>query len=251
MLPHSPSYQMGFYPPVWLVVDVFSERTPTEVGVRHRRRLRGHRRGRAVRRLPPRLGREQPNWEYHESDLVDPEDGRIDTLPHWRRTASGVGLEASVIGVAGDPPSSQPAGTGRLPSALSTAGTRRSRPGPTTAAGRLTSPSVACSASTTCCRTQRTGAVPPMSSNVLRSSPPSSSTTTPPRAAPGAGHAGNPGLDGIHSAVVEWGAGAPLHYCVVETFASMSGRVGVVSGQPRGRWHGAAVARACPDGPQR
>ena len=35
---------------------------------------------------------------------MDPEDGRIDTLPHWRRTASGVGLEASVIGVAGDSP---------------------------------------------------------------------------------------------------------------------------------------------------
>ncbi len=46
----------------------------------------------------------QPGWEYHEPDLVDPEDGRIDTLPHWRRTVSGAGLEASVIGVVGDSP---------------------------------------------------------------------------------------------------------------------------------------------------
>src|SRR5208282_4525839 len=26
----------------------------------------------------------QPGWEHHEPDLVDPEVGRIDTLAHWR-----------------------------------------------------------------------------------------------------------------------------------------------------------------------
>jgi MMP 1-O-methyltransferase len=46
----------------------------------------------------------QPGWEYHEPDLVDPEVGRIDTLLHWRRTIAGAGLEASVMGVVGDSP---------------------------------------------------------------------------------------------------------------------------------------------------
>ncbi len=46
----------------------------------------------------------QPGWEHHEPDLVDPETGRIDTLGHWRRTVVGAGLEASVIGAVGDSP---------------------------------------------------------------------------------------------------------------------------------------------------
>jgi predicted O-methyltransferase YrrM len=46
----------------------------------------------------------QPGWEHHEPDLVDPDAGRIDTLLHWRRTITGTGLEASVVGVVGDSP---------------------------------------------------------------------------------------------------------------------------------------------------
>jgi len=46
----------------------------------------------------------QPGWEYHEADLVDPEAGRIDTLLHWRRTIFIAGLEASVVGIVGDSP---------------------------------------------------------------------------------------------------------------------------------------------------
>jgi MMP 1-O-methyltransferase len=46
----------------------------------------------------------QPGWEYHEPDLVDPVAGRIDTLPHWRRAVTAVALEASVMGVVGDSP---------------------------------------------------------------------------------------------------------------------------------------------------
>ena len=46
----------------------------------------------------------QPGWEHHEADLVDPETGRIDTLPHWRRTIAGAGLESCVVGVVGDSP---------------------------------------------------------------------------------------------------------------------------------------------------
>jgi MMP 1-O-methyltransferase len=46
----------------------------------------------------------QAGWEYHEADLVDPEVGRIDTLPHWRRTVTRAGLESSVMGIVGDSP---------------------------------------------------------------------------------------------------------------------------------------------------
>jgi len=46
----------------------------------------------------------QPGWEYHEPDLVDPGAGRIDTLSHWRRSITSTGLEAAVVGVVGDSP---------------------------------------------------------------------------------------------------------------------------------------------------
>ena len=46
----------------------------------------------------------QAGWEHHDSTLVDPETGTIDTLPRWRRTVGGAGLEASVIGIVGDSP---------------------------------------------------------------------------------------------------------------------------------------------------
>jgi predicted O-methyltransferase YrrM len=44
----------------------------------------------------------QPGWEHHDHSLVNPETGRIDTLPHWRRTIVGAGLESSVVGIVGD-----------------------------------------------------------------------------------------------------------------------------------------------------
>ena len=44
----------------------------------------------------------QPGWEWHEPDLVDPEVGLIDTLPHFRRTVHGAGLEGSVVALVGD-----------------------------------------------------------------------------------------------------------------------------------------------------
>src|ERR1700693_917854 len=46
----------------------------------------------------------QAGWEHHDSALVDLETGRIDTLPHWRRTLFGAGLEDSVVGLVGDSP---------------------------------------------------------------------------------------------------------------------------------------------------
>jgi MMP 1-O-methyltransferase len=44
----------------------------------------------------------QAGWEHHDQGLVDPDTGRIDTLPHWRRTVVGADLEASVMGIVGD-----------------------------------------------------------------------------------------------------------------------------------------------------
>jgi hypothetical protein len=46
----------------------------------------------------------QAGWEHFEPDLVDPADGRLDTLPTWRRNVARAGLERTVIGVVGDSP---------------------------------------------------------------------------------------------------------------------------------------------------
>ncbi len=47
----------------------------------------------------------QEGWEWHEPDLVDPETGRIDTLPLFRRTIHDAGLEGTVVALVGDSPS--------------------------------------------------------------------------------------------------------------------------------------------------
>ncbi len=46
----------------------------------------------------------QPGWEHHEPDLVDPDVGLIDTMAEFRRTVYGAGLEPWVVGVVGDGP---------------------------------------------------------------------------------------------------------------------------------------------------
>src|SRR5262245_20690358 len=46
----------------------------------------------------------QPGWEWHEPDLVDPEVGRMDTLPVFRRTVHDAGLEGTVVAVVADSP---------------------------------------------------------------------------------------------------------------------------------------------------
>lgn len=43
----------------------------------------------------------QPGWEYHDPQLVDPVTGRLDTLPHFRSTLAAAGLEDHVIAVVG------------------------------------------------------------------------------------------------------------------------------------------------------
>jgi len=46
----------------------------------------------------------QPGWEWHEPDLVDPAIGKMDTLPVFRRTILDAGLEGTVVAVVGDSP---------------------------------------------------------------------------------------------------------------------------------------------------
>src|SRR5215813_1761771 len=43
----------------------------------------------------------QPGWEYHDASLVDPATGRLDTLPHFRATLAGLGLDDDVIAIVG------------------------------------------------------------------------------------------------------------------------------------------------------
>jgi predicted O-methyltransferase YrrM len=43
----------------------------------------------------------QAGWQHHDPALVDPDTGRMDTLPQFRRTIAGAGLEDVVIAVVG------------------------------------------------------------------------------------------------------------------------------------------------------
>jgi predicted O-methyltransferase YrrM len=47
---------------------------------------------------------QQPGWEYHDPDLVDPQVGLMDTLPTMRRTLHAAGVEDRVIAVVGRSP---------------------------------------------------------------------------------------------------------------------------------------------------
>ncbi|MBD8869575.1 class I SAM-dependent methyltransferase [Nocardioides donggukensis] len=43
----------------------------------------------------------QAGWEHHDPTLVDPESGRMDTLPAFRRALTRAGLEEQVVAVVG------------------------------------------------------------------------------------------------------------------------------------------------------
>jgi predicted O-methyltransferase YrrM len=44
----------------------------------------------------------QPGWDHHDNEVVDPTTRRIDTLPFWRRTIDGAELGECVVGVVGN-----------------------------------------------------------------------------------------------------------------------------------------------------
>ncbi|MGB3412347.1 MAG: class I SAM-dependent methyltransferase [Microthrixaceae bacterium] len=46
----------------------------------------------------------QPGWEWHEPDLVDPELGVMDTLPSFRRATYRAGLEPWIVALVGNSP---------------------------------------------------------------------------------------------------------------------------------------------------
>jgi predicted O-methyltransferase YrrM len=43
----------------------------------------------------------QAGWEHHDPEVVDPEFGLMDTLPHFRKTIARAGLEEQVVSVVG------------------------------------------------------------------------------------------------------------------------------------------------------
>ncbi|MGF7237855.1 MAG: class I SAM-dependent methyltransferase [Frankia sp.] len=43
----------------------------------------------------------QAGWEYHDATLVDPATGRLDTLPHLRRSLEAAAVEDVVVAVVG------------------------------------------------------------------------------------------------------------------------------------------------------
>ncbi|MBA0050038.1 class I SAM-dependent methyltransferase [Streptomyces sp. AJS327] len=47
---------------------------------------------------------QQPGWEYHDPETVDPRTGRMDTLPLLRRTLAEAGAEEDVIVIVGRSP---------------------------------------------------------------------------------------------------------------------------------------------------
>jgi MMP 1-O-methyltransferase len=44
----------------------------------------------------------QAGWEHHDPEVVDPDTGRMDTLPFFRRTIERARLEDAVVAVVGD-----------------------------------------------------------------------------------------------------------------------------------------------------
>ncbi|MEV7385886.1 MULTISPECIES: class I SAM-dependent methyltransferase [unclassified Streptomyces] len=47
---------------------------------------------------------QQPGWDYHDPETVDPEIGLMDTLPAFRRTLHRAGLEDHVVAIVGRSP---------------------------------------------------------------------------------------------------------------------------------------------------
>ena len=46
----------------------------------------------------------QSGWEHHDREVVDPDTGRMDTLPFFRRTIAAAELEDTVVAIVGNSP---------------------------------------------------------------------------------------------------------------------------------------------------
>ena len=46
----------------------------------------------------------QSGWDHHDTEVVDPATGKMDTLPFFRRTIHDAGLEATVVAIVGHSP---------------------------------------------------------------------------------------------------------------------------------------------------
>ncbi|MCQ4207190.1 class I SAM-dependent methyltransferase [Streptomyces longispororuber] len=57
---------------------------------------------------------QQPGWDFHDPETVDPVVGRMDTLPTFRRTLHAAGLEDHVVALVGKSPQVAKAWGGRL-----------------------------------------------------------------------------------------------------------------------------------------
>ncbi len=44
----------------------------------------------------------QAGWPDHDPSLVDPEDGRMDSLPRWRKAVAAAGAERAVVAIVGE-----------------------------------------------------------------------------------------------------------------------------------------------------
>ena len=45
-----------------------------------------------------------PGWDHHDGEVVDPETGRMNSLPFFRRTIAEAGLQDVVVAIVGDSP---------------------------------------------------------------------------------------------------------------------------------------------------
>ena len=78
----------------------------------------------------------QAGWEHHDTEVVDPRTGRMDTLPFFRRTIEDAGLEDVGCRRSWAVATGRRRGRRRWPSCSSTAATPRTSRWPTTSTGR-------------------------------------------------------------------------------------------------------------------
>lgn len=84
-------------PGLWLEIGTYCGKSTVHLGAAARSA------GAQVVTLDHHRGSEenQPGWEWHDSSLVDPHTGRLETLPALRRTLWDAGLDDSVTALVG------------------------------------------------------------------------------------------------------------------------------------------------------